>query len=316
MSSSSKHEQDVIKLCDRKDYPLWCVQVRNELRTKRCEEAIQADFEMPLRQTAVEALLDEGWRPQDCSDLKLVSDKLKTLKDIHEKAKGDSIGIIQGRLHRNRLSLLEGKTTAREMWVTLQQEFDISRASEIGAIAARVMGKSFHDFDSVSSYCQTYQEAYNEIVSRLVNNNGGHNQDKHYEVLLQGAMLEKLPEAYASLVSTMDTEWTNYTSANLRETIHKISRFLKADPLRIFHASSTPDSSQSNKRPRLNPALPACSHPICLSKRLRHPIDKCWELHPELRPTNRRKKVESSDMKIRGNASIAVKEEPPIFNLS
>ena len=115
MSSSSKYEQDIIKLCDQKDYPLWCVQVRNELRTKRCEEAIQADFETPLRQTAVETLLDEGWRPQDCDDLKLVSDKLKTLKDIHEKAKGDSIGIIQGRLHRTRLSLLEGKTAAREM---------------------------------------------------------------------------------------------------------------------------------------------------------------------------------------------------------
>lgn len=155
------------------------------------------------------------------------------------------------------------------MWVTLQQEFDISRASEIRAIAARVMGKSFHDFDSVFSYCQTYQESYNKISSRLVNNNGGHNQEKHYEVLLQGAILEKLPEGYASLVATMDTEWISYTSANLRETIHKISRFLKADPLKVFHASSTPVSSHSNKRPRLNSdnsALPACSHPICLLK--------------------------------------------------
>lgn len=191
------------------------MQVRNKLRTKRCEEAIQADFKMPLRQSAVETLLDEGWRPQDCDNLKLVLDKLKAPKDIYEKAKGDSIGTIQGRLHRSRLSLLEGKTTAREMWVTLQQEFDISRASEIGVIAARFMSKSFHGFESVFSYCQSYQEGYNEIASRLVNNNGGHNQDKHYEVLLQGAMLEKLPEAYASLVATKDTEWTNYTSANL-----------------------------------------------------------------------------------------------------
>lgn len=75
---------------------------------------------MPLRQTAVEALLDERWRPQDCKDVKLVSDKLKSLKDIYEKAKGDFIGVIQGRLHRNILSLLERRTTVREMWVTLQ----------------------------------------------------------------------------------------------------------------------------------------------------------------------------------------------------
>ena len=70
---------------------------------------------MPLCQTAVQTLLDEGRRSQDYNNLKLVSDKLRLLKDIHEKAKGDSTGIIQGRLHRNRLSLLEGKKTAREM---------------------------------------------------------------------------------------------------------------------------------------------------------------------------------------------------------
>lgn len=114
------------------------------------------------------------------------------------------------------------------------------------------MGKSFHDFDIESSYYQTYQEAYNEIASRLVKNNGGHNQEKHYEVLLQGAMLENLPEAYVSLVATIGTKWTSYTSANLRETIHKISQFLKADPLKVFHAFSILDSSQSNKCPCLN----------------------------------------------------------------
>lgn len=114
------------------------------------------------------------------------------------------------------------------------------------------MGKFFHDFDSVFCYCQTYQEAYNEISSRLVNNNGGRNKEKHYEVLLQGSMLEKFPKAYTSLVATMDTEWICYTSANLQETIHKISRFLTADLLKVFPASSSPVSCHSNKRLRLN----------------------------------------------------------------
>lgn len=75
------------------------MQIRNELRTKQYDEAIQADFEISLRQTVVKTLLDKVYRPQDCHDLKLVSDKLKTLKDISEKAKGDSIGIIQERLY-------------------------------------------------------------------------------------------------------------------------------------------------------------------------------------------------------------------------
>lgn len=169
---------------------------------------------MPLRQMAVEALVDEGWRAEDCNDNKLVSDKLNMLRKKYEKAKGDSVGVIQARVHRNKLNLLQGKTTAREMWLTLQKEFDIIRAAEIGTIALSVMSKLFQDYESVDSYCQAYHDAYNEIASRLANNNGDYNQDKHYEVLLQGAMLERLPEAYASLVATIDTEWANYTQAD------------------------------------------------------------------------------------------------------
>lgn len=58
-------------------------------------------------------------------------------------------------------------------------------------------GKSFHEFDSMSSHCQAYQEAYNEIAS---------NQNKHYKVFFQRVMLEKLPEVYKSLVATMNTK--------------------------------------------------------------------------------------------------------------
>lgn len=61
------------------------------------------------------------------------------------------------------------------MWLTLQNEFDISSVSEIGTITISVIGKLFQDYESVISYCQTYQEAYNEMTSRLTNNNKGHN---------------------------------------------------------------------------------------------------------------------------------------------
>ena len=161
--------------------------------------------------------------------------------------------------------------------MTLQQEFDISCVSEIGAIAARIIGESFHDFDSMFSYCQTYQETYNEISSRLVNNNRGYNQEKHYKVLFQGAILEKLLEAYASLIATMDIKLISYTSANLQETIYMISQFLKANLLKVFYASNILISSYFNKCPHLNldnSALLACNHFIYLSKKLRHSIDK------------------------------------------
>ena len=90
------------------------MQVQNILRTKQCEKTIQTDFKTLLCETAVETLLDKGWRPQNCDDLKLVLEKLGMLKDIHEKAKGDSIGIIQGQLYWTRLSHLTSKTTAQK----------------------------------------------------------------------------------------------------------------------------------------------------------------------------------------------------------
>lgn len=92
-------------------------------------------------------------------------------------------------------------------------------------------------------------------------------------------MLETLPDAYASLVATMDTEWTDYTYADLGETIRKILQFLKIDPLIILHAGTTPSSGQLKKRRRLALASPPCGNPICLSKKLHHLIENCWELY-------------------------------------
>ena len=65
------------------------------------------------------------------------------------------------------------------MWLSIQKKFDIIQGSEIGAIAISVMGKLFQDHESVDSYCQAYQNACNEIVSRLINNNGNYKQDKY-----------------------------------------------------------------------------------------------------------------------------------------
>lgn len=184
MADSSEHNQDVIKLNDPRDYPLWCVQVRNALRTKRCEQAIQPNFLEPTRRTAVEVLEAEGWGPDECKDINLISDKLRAEKAIYETAKRESVIIIQSRIHRNRLNLLEGHTTAVAMWNAIQEEFDITRASEIGSIAARVISKSFTEFATIEEYCRAYQDAYDDIACRLATKNGHEDQTKHYEVLL------------------------------------------------------------------------------------------------------------------------------------
>lgn len=237
-----------------RDYRLWCIQVRNELRTKGCEQAIELDFQEPTRQTAVQELEREGWDAKECTNIELISDKLRTERALYEKAKGDSIGVIQSRIHRSRLTLLEGHTTARAMWGALKAEFEVTRASEIGRIAARVISKSFLGFPSIEEYCWAYQEAYSEIASRLASKNGHQQQDKAYEVLLQGAMLHRLPESYAPLISAMDRDWVDYTHADLRNTIHRVTSYLTTDPLKILHTLSNADSGKAavpNKRRRL-----------------------------------------------------------------
>lgn len=304
MSDSSNLTQDVIKLNDPRDYPLWCVQVRNELRTKQCEQAIRFDFEEPTRHTAVQILEKEGWDAEECKNIELISDKLRTEKALYEKAKGESIGIIQSRIHRSRLSLLEGHTTAQAMWKAIQAEFHVTRASEIGSIAARVISKSFLEFPSIEEYCRAYQKAYDEIASRLANKNGYQHQDKAYEVLLQGAMLDKLPESYAPFISAMDKDWLDYTYADLRNTIQRVTRYFKTDPLKILHTVSNINSGKAaypSKRRRLDSTSisadsfsPICKNPICLVKKTRHTQDRCWELHPELRPTSHQQQQDST----------------------
>lgn len=213
---------------------------------------------------------------------------------------------------------------AQAMWTAIQAEFDVTRVSEIGSIAARVISKSFLEFPSIEAFCRAYQEAYDKIASRLANKNGYQHQDKAYEVLLQGAMLEKLPESYALFISAMDEDWLDYIYADLHNTIQRVIRYLKTDSLKILHTVSNVNSAKTanpNKRRRLSATAPTnlfspiCKNPICLVKKSRHTLDRCWELHPELRPTPRRQQPDSTSIKIKG-AATSITPDLPTFNLS
>lgn len=129
-------------------------------------------------------------------------------------------------------------------------------------------------------------------------------------------MLEKLSEAYASFVATMDTKWINYTFANFQMTIYKILKFFKAHLLKIFYAFIIPNFSQYNNRFCLSPVLPVYSHLICLSKKLYYLIDKCWELHPKLWPKNWCQKFKLLDMRVKKSVSSTLKNQLLIFNFS
>lgn len=85
-----------------------------------------------------------------------------------------------------------------------------------------IFHKLFDKFEIVRNNCQAFQNAYNKMASRLVNNNRRYNQNKHYKIVFQETMLDKLPAAYTSLVATMNNKSTNYTFTDLLRTIYKI----------------------------------------------------------------------------------------------
>ena len=136
--------------------------------------------------------------------MSLVLDKLKLFLDYYNKAKRDSIRVIQGCVYQNKFCLLKEKIIAREMWLIFQKEFDISWASEIKTITNAIFYKLFDKFKTVSNYCQAFQKAYNKIASRLINNHGGYNQNKHYKIIFRKTILDKLLVIYALLVATIN----------------------------------------------------------------------------------------------------------------
>jgi hypothetical protein len=196
------------------------------------------------------------------------------------------------------------------MWDALKAEFDQANPADMGAIVHRLSLKSLAEYGDVALYCDAFQDAYNRITSQLVNKNGDINQAKHYEVIIQGVMLEMLPKDYAPLVSQIRKEWIDYKAATLRQTVQLVKRYLKTEDATLLYTSSS--RSSSKKRPR---DFEPCGHPNCANKKGRpHSKELCWEFHPEKRRfklTVRNDEKDKINEREKGNESSA-----PTYNVS
>lgn len=112
-------------------------------------------------------------------------------------------------------------------------------------------------------------------------------------------MLEKFPEAYASLIA-IDTKWINYTQAVIQGTIYRISCFLKTDIFKVLHIALVLCLSCSDKCLRLATEIVVCRHPICGFKVLRHAIENCLEFYPKRQLVYQWIKAEQAELKIKG----------------
>jgi hypothetical protein len=277
-STTTSKDEGYIKLNDVKEYPMWCVQVKNEPKRKHCEKFIDEDLPQPTRRDAIEALRAEEWPQKDITP-EFIRNKLKDMVNKWETGKGDAVGVIQARLSNERSSLIENCETAKAMWDALKTEFDQANPADMGAIIQRLSSKSAAEYGDIHQYCDAFQDAYNRISSQLVNKNGDRNQAIHYEAIIQGIMLEMLPKDYAPLVSQIRKEWTDYKTATLRQAIQLIKRYLSPEDATILYGQT--QRAPSKKRTR---EIEPCGHPKCANKRGQpHPKDACWEFHPEKR---------------------------------
>lgn len=121
------------------------------------------------------------------------------------------------------------------MWNAIWRKFCIICASKLNSIAARVINKSFIEFATIEKYYCIYQKVYHNIASELANKNKNKYSTKHHKVLLQGAMLDKLPKTYASLTLAMNKNLLDYIHVDLCNTIYQIIQYFKNKLLKVLH---------------------------------------------------------------------------------
>lgn len=95
-------------------------------------------------------------------------------------------------------------------------------------------------------------------------------------MLLQGAMLMNISEEYPSLISTIETGWTDATT-NLSNTILQIIRH--SEIMKGHAKEKVLLTSGIHRAPK-----GSCTNPECVEEGLTtHYTDRCWIKHPELR---------------------------------
>ncbi len=164
------------------------------------------------------------------------------------------------------------------------------------------------DFKDVVEYTSSYQAAFDKITSLLKDDSNL--TIKSAEMLHQGAMLMNISEEYTSLISTIETGWTDATT-NLSNTVLQIIRH--SEIMKGHAKEKVLLTSGIHRAPK-----GSCTNPECVEKGLTtHYTDRCWIKHPELRAkyTLRQMKPKGSNRNLKAKDKATddarASEEPP-----
>ena len=286
-----KTTTDSSSLLDKaENYPRWVLNTIGLLKENNCDEIISGST--PINQeSAKKELRDHGFSEQDLSPaalIKTVQDQLKTRKDRESRA----TGIILRQVAERHRSLIASKG-AKEMWTILETRFkDLSPMSALDIIA-KISKKYMADFSDASDYCSAFESALDK-VSGMISEKSLVNA-KAAESMIQVLMLNNVNESYAPIIAQLRRDWKE-GEVDLSATSRIIVTYAGSMKEKAKTLYTSP-SSQKRKRPGYTGE--PCNHPVCVKEgRFRgHGEAKCWEYHPEQRPTRPSKSIKTTTTK-------------------
>ena len=271
MSDKREVQNKVFILTTAEDYPRWKSHTLNKLAQSNCSWALDGR-DSPTLEFVKEKLIGLGFT-QDQLRPSILVFALLNKGEKHETAMAKSKSIIHKLVVDANHPILEGKTT-QEMWNALKIWLQHISPMGVSRILHTASAKKMSDFKDVVKYTSSYQAAFDKITSLLKEDSNL--TMKSAEMLLQGAMLMNISEEYTSLISTIETGWTDATT-NLSNTILQIIRH--SEIMKGHAKEKVLLTSGIHRAPK-----GSCTNPECVEKGLTtHYTDRCWIKHPELR---------------------------------
>lgn len=273
-------DKPLIILRNAEDYPTWKSYAISRLQQQSCDWAITGRPQ-PNLDSVRATLIEDGFAAADLRPSTLVS-ALRDEKKDHLTALTKSAGIIKELVDKSLHPLLNNKTAA-EMWTLLEDRFQHISPMSVTRMFADALNTKLSDCKDVAEYTSRYQVAFDKIVSLL--DEDSWMSKRTIEMALQGSLLRHLGKDYSALVSAIETIWKDETT-DLQDTILRIIRHAeinKGNDQDIASSNTTNALAVNAQRERAPRGT--CTTQECVDRgSTAHFMDRCWVLHPELRP--------------------------------
>ena len=301
-------DKPLIILRNAEDYPTWKSHAISRLQQQSCDWAITGRPQ-PNLESVRATLIEDRFAPADLRPSTLVS-ALRDEKKDHLIALTKSAGLIKELVDKSLHPLLNNKTAA-EMWTLLEDRFQHISPMSVTRIFADALTTKLSDCKDIMEYTSRYQIAFDKILSLL--NKDSWMSKKTIEMALQGSLLRHLGKDYSALVSAIETTWKEETT-DLQDTILRIIRHAEINKGNDQDTTENTTNAMAVNAQRERAPQGTCTTQECVDRgSTAHFIERCWVLHPELRPKYplRSMRLRGSNRSLKKTAAAAAAEATP-----